>query len=555
VPQPKDSSSSFDLVVLEYLKGLAGGQAPPREELVRQHPELADKLQSFFDVRDQQAGDVDAHAMTMAHPRAAGRKDEAPSALAPGQTFGDYELLEEIARGGMGVVFKARQRKANRIVALKMILSGHLAGEREVQRFHVEAQAAANLDHPGIVPVYDVGEVGGQHYFSMGFIDGCNLRQYLKANKLSPHEKAALLKEVAEAIAYAHSKGTVHRDLKPANVLVGSEGRPHVTDFGLAKQLDVDSELTASGQVMGTPSYMAPEQAAGKNDQVGPAADVYALGSVLYEMLTGAPPFIADNALDLVFRVLEEEPAPPRQFAPDVPVDLEAICLKCLEKEPAKRYATAAELADDLDLFLRGEPVEARPPGLLRRVTQWARRKPFLAVMYSAVVAFYLLYLLTTAVLGLQKPVAFHWALTGVTFAALLTAWWAQRLLESEQYRGIGAYALGAINVMALTVLFAADQGPRSAPAPAYLIVIGLAAVMGQAVELVWFVTGLSMLCYAALVAFDWAWSVSPVTMEQAIAFLLVQAAMGLLFHLLLRRVRVSEARQTGGRATTMAGE
>jgi serine/threonine-protein kinase len=565
--QPNDaSSSSFDLVVLEYLKGLTGGQAPQREELLRQHPQLADKLQSFFDMRDQQPPAVDADSLTLEHPRAARPREEAPPspkatkppsapALAPGQSFGDYLLIEEVARGGMGVVYKARQRKANRVVALKMILSGQLAGEREVQRFHVEAQAAANLDHPGIVPVYDVGEVDGQHYFSMGFIDGRNLKQYLKENKLSPHEKAALLKEVAEAIAYAHGKGTVHRDLKPANVLIGREGRPHVTDFGLAKQLDADSELTASGQVIGTPQYMAPEQAAGKNDQVGPAADVYALGAVLYEMLTGAPPFIAENALDLLFRVLEEEPAPLRQFAPDVPADLEAICLKCLEKAPERRYATAAELAADLDLFLRGEPTQARPPGLWRRLAQWARQNPFLAVIYAMVPLFYVLYLTTTQIMGQQKAVAFHWALTGVVVVLLLTASTAQRLLQSEQYRTIGGYLLGALNVVALTGLFATDQGPRSTPISLYLVIIGLAAVMGKSTALVWFVTGLSMLCYAVLVVFDRAWAGQPVSLEQAISFLLVQGAMGLLFHLVLRRVRSSEAREAKGRSTTVAGE
>ena len=274
--------------------------------------------------------------------------------------FGDYEIIREIARGGMGVVFEARQVSLNRSVALKMILTGQLADETDVKRFYTEAEAAANLDHPGIVPIYEVGQHEGQHYFSMGFVDGKSLSQRLADGPLAPRESAELLLKVAEAIEFAHQHGVIHRDLKPANILLDKNGNPRVTDFGLAKKLETDSGLTGSGQIMGTPSYMPPEQAGGKRGEVGPAADVYALGATLYAMLTGRPPFQAATTMDTVLQVISEEPVPPRRLNASIPLDVETICLKCLQKEPAKRYAGAAALASDLRRYIAGEPIAAR---------------------------------------------------------------------------------------------------------------------------------------------------------------------------------------------------
>ncbi len=229
-----------------------------------------------------------------------------------GRDFGDYELLNEIARGGMGVVYKARQRKLNRVVALKMILAGQLAGPQDVQRFYSEAEAAAQLDHPGIVPIYEIGQHQGQHFFSMAYVPGASLAGKVKEGPLPQHEAAEVVRKIAQAVQYAHERGIIHRDLKPHNVLLDEQGEPKVTDFGLAKQVKGDSGLTATGAIMGTPSYMPPEQAAGKRE-VGPAADVYALGAILYHLLTGRPPFQAVNQLDIVLQVLEREPIPPRR--------------------------------------------------------------------------------------------------------------------------------------------------------------------------------------------------------------------------------------------------
>jgi WD40 repeat protein len=301
--------------------------------------------------------------------------------------FGDYEIESELARGGMGVVFHARQMSLNRPVALKMILAGQLANETDVKRFYTEAEAAANLDHPGIVPIYEVGQHEGQHYFSMGFVDGQSLSQRLAAGPLPPREAAALMVKVAEAIEFAHQRGVIHRDLKPGNILLDRNGYPRVTDFGLAKKLQSDSGLTGSGQIMGTPSYMPPEQAGGNRGAVGPAADVYALGATLYALITGRPPFQAATAMDTVLQVLGAEPVPPRRLNPTLDRDIETICLKCLEKEPGKRYASAAALAAELNRFLAGEPILARPIGAPARLWRWCRRRPVVAGLGAAVAA------------------------------------------------------------------------------------------------------------------------------------------------------------------------
>jgi eukaryotic-like serine/threonine-protein kinase len=296
---------------------------------------------------------------------------------------GDYELLEEIARGGMGVVYRARQISLGRTVAVKMILAGNLATKADHERFHCEAQAAALLDHPNILPVFEVGEQAGQHFFSMSYVEGQSLAARLSEGPLPPDEAAELVATVAEAIEYAHRQGVIHRDIKPSNILLDSEDRPRVTDFGLAKRLGGGSELTTTGQILGTPSYMAPEQATGQ--VVGPAADVYSLGALLYAALTGRPPFQAATPLETMQQVLSREPVVLRQLNAAVPRDLETIVLKCLEKPATQRYATAQALADDLRRYLARRPIVARPAGRCERTWRWCRRQPFVAGLAAAV--------------------------------------------------------------------------------------------------------------------------------------------------------------------------
>ena len=286
------------------------------------------------------------------------------------RSFGDYELLGEIARGGMGIVYRARQKSLNRIVALKMVLAGQFASQAEVQRFHAEAEAAAGLDHPGIVPVYEVGQCEGQHFFSMGYVEGRSLAARIADGPLPPREAAELTKTTAEAVHYAHTHGVIHRDLKPANVLLDKTGQPRVTDFGLAKKVQAGPALTMTGQILGTPSYMAPEQAEARMNDIGPVSDVYSLGAILYELLTGRPPFRAATPLETLLQVIATDPGPPRLLNPNVPRDLETICLKCLQKERSLRYPTAEALAADLALFLKNEPIQATSINLLERVTR-----------------------------------------------------------------------------------------------------------------------------------------------------------------------------------------
>ena len=286
------------------------------------------------------------------------------------RAFGDYELLEEIARGGMGVVYKARQISLNRTVALKMILAGQLAGEEEVNRFHTEAEAAANLRHPNIVAVHEVDQIEGQHFFSMDYVDGKSLSVLVKENPLAAKTAARYVRTIARAIHYAHEQGILHRDLKPSNILIDQNDQPQITDFGLAKRVQGNSDLTATGQVLGTPGYLPPEQAAAATDQIGPASDVYSIGAILYELLTGRPPFRAETPLDTLMQVVDSQPVPPRLLNPNVPHDLETICLKCLEKRPDQRYRTAQELSGDLERYLNDEAIQASSINLLDRVTR-----------------------------------------------------------------------------------------------------------------------------------------------------------------------------------------
>ncbi len=320
------------------------------------------------------------------------RIDPGPSEAAPA-TFGDYELIAEIARGGMGVVYKARQRSLNRIVAVKVILAGRFAGKQLIQRFRGEVTAAAVLQHPNIVAVHEVGFHEGQHFFSMNFIEGQNLAELVGNRPLSAERAARYLRQIAEAIHYAHSQGILHRDLKPSNVLIESAtDQPRVTDFGLAKQLDGESSLTVTGQVLGSPNFMPPEQASGNRGKVGRASDVYGLGAILFYLLTARAPFQADSLEGIVTEVLNTEAVSPKLLSPQVPADLETICLKCLEKEPARRYQTAQELADELGRFLDDEPILARPVSRAERLWRWCRRKPALAGLSAVIVLLVLLF-------------------------------------------------------------------------------------------------------------------------------------------------------------------
>jgi eukaryotic-like serine/threonine-protein kinase len=309
--------------------------------------------------------------------------------------FGDYELLEEIARGGMGIVYRSRQMSLNRIVAVKMLLFGKFSSEEFVQRFRTEAQAVASLQHPNIVAIHEVGQHEGQHYFSMDYIAGKSLAEIVRERPLSPRPAATYIRSIAEAVDYAHQHGILHRDLKPSNVLIDQFDQPRITDFGLAKQMKGDSELTRTGQVLGSPHFMPPEQAESKLGPAGVHSDVYSLGAIFYHLLTGRPPFFAETLEDTLLQVLKVDPVPPRLLNPGVPRDLETICLKCLSKHPHQRYESARALVDDLKRWLRAEPILARPVSRIEKFWRWCKREPAIAGLTGAV-----LVLLVTVALG-----------------------------------------------------------------------------------------------------------------------------------------------------------
>jgi serine/threonine-protein kinase len=348
------------------------GQAADVEAAAAAAPDLAVELRELWAAAQ--------FAEEFTRPSAVGRRTLRPAGRAPapaperpgpnGKTFGDYELLEEIGRGGMGVVYRAWQKSLRRVVALKMILRGEHATPEDVARFQVEAQAAAHLEHPGIVPIYGAGEVEGQAYFCMRLVEGETLAALLARGPLRPREAVALLAEISRAVGFAHQRGILHRDLKPSNILIDSDGRPHVTDFGLAKRVAAEgvppgTGLTHTGAIVGTPAYMAPEQITVSRGKPSPASDVYSLGVLLYEMLTGRPPFQAPTPVDTLLLVLDQDPLRPAMLNPRVDADLELICLKCIQKAPELRYAGASDLAADLEAYLNNEQLSVRRTRLI----------------------------------------------------------------------------------------------------------------------------------------------------------------------------------------------
>ena len=444
VPAP-ESEQRLIAALDEYVQALHQSSDAPRDGLLEQHPEAAGfagclKLLDVLSLQATLLVDAAVRDSLDSPPgespdlanqaTLAGRPATMPPEGVPGpRQFGPYELLAEIARGGMGVVYRARQVSLNRIVALKLILAGQLASNEDVQRFRTEAESAARLQHPNIVAIHEVGQYDGQHYFSMDYVDGKSLAQLVHGQSLSASRAAEYVRQIALAIQFAHEQGVLHRDLKPGNVLIDHVDQVRVTDFGLAKRLDAGAELTGTGQILGTPSYMPPEQAAARRGDIGPASDVYSLGAILYELLTGRPPFRAETPLDTLLQVLESEPVAPRVLNPKAPRDLETICLTCLAKQPGQRYATALDLAQDLGRFLDGETIASRSGKLLSGVLHALSRSRHEVEMHSwagVLLSFAAVIFLTHAMIQMlivaqPASTAAQWLPRGVMIALLLT--------------------------------------------------------------------------------------------------------------------------------------
>jgi serine/threonine protein kinase len=388
-----DPDAILDLIYQEYLLLRERGETPDPHEFTARFPELAEAILVQFG--------VDA-AMPTTFKLPADGHPPGTTDTASTRRIDDYEVLAVLGQGGMGVVYKARDASLGRMVAIKTLAEGQHATPEQLERFRAEAQAVARLRHPNIIAIHVIGEHEGRPYLSLEFAEGGSLAQRLADKPMPPREAAELLEALARAVHAAHQAGVVHRDLKPSNVLLDADGVPKVADFGLAKLLDSDSGRTLSGQVVGTPSYMAPEQAEGQSKRVGPAADIYALGAILYHALTGRPPFLGESAMETIRLATSTEAVPPRQLRPDVPLDLETICLKCLEKESARRYPGALALAEDLHRYLDGRPIAARPVGPVGRLWRWGRRNPWVAGLAATLLLTFVLGTPTLFVLWLQ---------------------------------------------------------------------------------------------------------------------------------------------------------
>ncbi len=479
-----------------FLARLQAGEKPDRVAILREHPQWASALDCL------EALEQLAPAAKNEPAIGDGGADAAALAGAMPCDFGPYELVREIGRGGMGVVYEARQKGLDRSVALKMILAGHLASPELVRRFQSEARAAARLRHSNIVHIHEVGQSNGQHFFTMEYIAGPSLAERIKQGPTDANAAARLVSTVARAVEHLHQQGIVHRDLKPSNILLDADGQPFVTDFGLAKVFADGGDATATGVIAGTPSYMAPEQASGRRAEVTAAADVYSLGAILYELLTGRPPFHEESTFDTLMAVLSGDPPLPRSVNPHIPRGLELICMKCLAKEPRDRYESAAALADDLDRFGRGEALAVRPPTLPQRCWSWARRQPALASRLGALGVFYIVE--TVNYLAVHHNADFHRAVSVVIALWVVAAIACQHMIEFRGWSLPARYAWATLDSLALLNVLLVGNGAASPLVIGYPLVI-VASGLWFRVRFVWFVTLLSLLSYGVLLI-DFYW-------------------------------------------------
>jgi serine/threonine-protein kinase len=527
-------------ILSAYLAQLQAGERPDRGEVLREHPELASALECLeaLEKLGPKPEDISPDGLPYG-------KDFLPAAGELPRAFGNYQLLSEIGRGGMGVVYKARQEDLDRVVAVKMILSSHLASAEQVRRFQAEARSAAKLRHSHIVPIHEVGQCNGQDYFTMEYIEGQSLAQSIAQGPIDVPTAVRIVSAIARAVDYLHRQGIVHRDLKPSNILLDAQGEPYLTDFGLAKILAPDAQLTATGVIAGTPAYMAPEQAAGRGREVGPGADVYSLGAILYELLTGVPPFLEENPLDTLLNVLSVDPMLPRRLNPKIPRELELICLTCLWKTPGERYASAEALADDLDRFARGEPIKVRPPHLGQRFLGWTRRQPALASRLGGLALFYVIDWINYLRVAIDAD--FHIKISIVLAVWVIGSIICQRLVESRRWSMAAPFIWGTLDSILFLIVLLIGDGVASALIVGYVLLI-VASGLWFRVRFVFYMAVLSLLSYGVLVAdyyyiwrpwLDQKWHVPDLKFDRHVIFAVSLAISALIVAYLVQRVRI----------------
>jgi serine/threonine-protein kinase len=520
-------SDALDAAIAEFLQAEANGHGADRAALLARHTEIRDKLTGFLADHDRMRRlsaplrglSGNAIRLSSIDPTLGGELAQCDYVQV--DRVGRYQIECELGRGGMGVVYKARDSELNRTVALKMVSTGRFAAASDLERFRGEARLAAGLTHPGIVPIYEAGEWQGLPFFAMGLVEGVSLADLIREQPLPPQSAARLLKKIASAVAFAHANGVIHRDLKPANILLARSERtgsgahslkgyatgevdslePAITDFGLAKRLDVDDHLTTTGQVLGTPAYMPPEQAAGSRREIGEASDIYSLGAILYAMLTGRPPFVAESPVEVILQVLERDPELPQKINRAVPSELAAICLKCLEKRPERRYISAQALAADLERFLQHEPPEAGRGSLLRSLRRWGRREPVVA-WHLGGLGFILLLVQLIFVLHPESNWQYHLQVCAPLVAWLMGCLVLQFAVRSEQLRQPAHYLWSAMDVLFLTLALASLTTPIAILMSSYLILICASSLFFQT-RLVAFTTILCIVGSSLLLAFN----------------------------------------------------
>ncbi|MGI9471130.1 MAG: serine/threonine-protein kinase [Rubripirellula sp.] len=544
----ESDSDAFQDLLVECLDAIQEGHAIDLEELRRQHPDHADSISEFLEnhkLFQQAIGEIrpsmtqvaiSPDARTRVRRGASGSTFWSLAGLKDREfpiPFGEYSLLREIDRGGMGIVFKALHINLNRVVALKIMRSGEMASEEELRRFRAEAEASAAVKHPNIIPIFEVGESHGLVYFTMGYVDGRDLATRLKERKFSPREAVRIVARIADAVAAAHRDGVIHRDLKPSNILIDDQGDPFLIDFGLAKVQASSEALTTTGQILGTPAYMSPEQASGKLPHDATTCDVYSLGAVLYEMLTGQPPFSGPSPFDILLQVLNREPPQPRKLNRDVPRDLEKIVNRAMEKSINDRYQTADDLQADLQRFLLDEPIHHPKPGIHERLNNWWRREPILVSHLAAIASVMLVMIVVRAVKAdsyenesLKFGLLFGWIVGSTAF---------QRLSVVERFTQAAHWGWAAFDVMIYTVLLYHADPPRGLLLIGYPMMITASGLFYRA-RFVVFVTGL---CLAGFV-FLWRMVLDPSTIRAdfCVIYMMGLVVLGLCLVAMIRRIR-----------------